>query len=62
MYAKRCTQYHKAWWENDSPGRSGWIWACAVSGASSRTKIVDIDTSDPGILAVLLAAPSRLRP
>src|SRR5580693_4595834 len=33
-----------------------------VSGASSRTKIVDIDTSDPGVLAVLLAAPSRLRP
>src|SRR5579872_1564460 len=32
---------------------------CLVSGASSRTKIVDIDISDPGILAALLAAPSR---
>ncbi len=32
---------------------------CLVSGASSRTKIVDIDTSDRGILAALLAAPSR---
>jgi uncharacterized protein YggU (UPF0235/DUF167 family) len=30
-----------------------------VSGASSRIKIVDIDTSDPGILAALLAASSR---
>lgn len=32
---------------------------CLVSGASSRTKIVDIDVSDQGILAALLAAPSR---
>jgi hypothetical protein len=32
-----------------------------VSGASSRTKIVDIDAGDPGILASLLAAPGRLR-
>jgi hypothetical protein len=31
-----------------------------VSGASSRTKIVDIDTDDPRLLASLLAAPSRL--
>jgi uncharacterized protein YggU (UPF0235/DUF167 family) len=30
-----------------------------VSGASSRTKIVDIDISDRGILAALLARPSR---
>jgi uncharacterized protein len=30
-----------------------------VSGASSRTKIVDIDISDRGILTALLAAPSR---
>lgn len=30
-----------------------------VSGASSRTKIVEIDTSDPDILAVLLAASGR---
>ena len=30
-----------------------------VSGASSRTKIVDIDISDRGILAALLAVPSR---
>jgi uncharacterized protein YggU (UPF0235/DUF167 family) len=28
-----------------------------VSGAASRTKIVDIDAADPGILAALLAAP-----
>jgi uncharacterized protein YggU (UPF0235/DUF167 family) len=33
-----------------------------VSGASSRTKIVDIDADDPRILASLLAAPARLRP
>jgi hypothetical protein len=33
-----------------------------VSGASSRTKIVDIDPGDPRVLAVLLAAPGRLRP
>ena len=33
-----------------------------VSGASSRTKIVDIDAGDPRILAALLAAPGRLRP
>jgi hypothetical protein len=32
---------------------------CLVSGASSRTKIVDIDISDPGILAALLAVPGR---
>jgi len=32
---------------------------CLVSGASSRTKIVDMDISDPGTLAALLAAPSR---
>jgi uncharacterized protein len=32
-----------------------------VSGSSTRTKIIDIDTSDPRILAALLAAPSRLR-
>jgi hypothetical protein len=31
-----------------------------VSGASSRTKIVDIDADDPRILAALLAAPGRL--
>ncbi len=30
-----------------------------VSGDSSRTKIVDIDTGDPRILAALLAVPSR---
>ena len=37
-----------------------------VSGASSRTKIVDIDididAGDPRVLASLLAAPNRLRP
>jgi uncharacterized protein YggU (UPF0235/DUF167 family) len=33
-----------------------------VSGASSRTKIVDIDADDPRILASLLAAPPRLPP
>ena len=34
-----------------------------VSGASSRTKIVDIDAGDPRILAALLAASGRrLRP
>ncbi len=33
-----------------------------VSGASSRTKIVDIDADDPRLLASLLAAPNRLRP
>jgi hypothetical protein len=30
-----------------------------VSGASSRTKIVDIDAGDPRILADLLAEPDR---
>ncbi len=30
-----------------------------VSGGSSRTKIVDIDTGDPRLLAALLAAPSH---
>jgi uncharacterized protein len=30
-----------------------------VSGATSRTKIVDIDGGDPQILAALLAAPAR---
>ena len=30
-----------------------------VSGASSRTKVVDIDADDPGLLASLLAAPNR---
>lgn len=33
-----------------------------VSGASSRTKIIDIAADDPRILAALLAAPGRLRP
>jgi uncharacterized protein len=33
-----------------------------VSGASSRTKIVDIDAGDPLLLASLLATPGRLRP
>jgi len=33
-----------------------------VSGASSRTKVVDIDADDPRILAALLDAPGRLRP
>src|SRR5580692_6932192 len=33
-----------------------------VSGASSRTKIVDIDADAPCLLASLLAAPGRLRP
>ena len=33
-----------------------------VSGAASRTKIIDIDAGDPRILAALLAAPRRLRP
>jgi hypothetical protein len=32
-----------------------------VSGASSRTKIVDIDAGDPCLLASLLATPGRLR-
>jgi uncharacterized protein len=32
-----------------------------VSGASSRTKIVDIDADDARLLASLLAAPGRLR-
>jgi uncharacterized protein YggU (UPF0235/DUF167 family) len=32
-----------------------------VSGASSRTKVIDIDAGDPRVLAALLAAPSRLR-
>ena len=30
-----------------------------VSGASSRTKNVDIDADDPRVLASLLAAPNR---
>jgi uncharacterized protein len=30
-----------------------------VSGAASRTKIVDIDAGDPHVLAVLLAALAR---
>jgi uncharacterized protein YggU (UPF0235/DUF167 family) len=33
-----------------------------VSGASSRTKIVDVEAGDPRILASLLAAAGRLRP
>jgi hypothetical protein len=33
-----------------------------VSGASSRTKIVDIDADALRLLASLLAAPGRLRP
>ena len=33
-----------------------------VSGAVSRTKIVDIDGGDPRLLASLLATPGRLRP
>src|ERR1700728_3229522 len=33
-----------------------------VSGALSRTKIVDIDAGDPRLLASLLARPGRLRP
>jgi uncharacterized protein YggU (UPF0235/DUF167 family) len=32
-----------------------------VSGASSRTKIIDIDADDPRLLASLLAAPNPLR-
>jgi uncharacterized protein len=28
-----------------------------ISGASSRTKIIDIDAGDPRVLAALLAAP-----
>jgi uncharacterized protein len=32
-----------------------------VSGAASRTKVVDIDAGDPRILAALLDAPGRLR-
>jgi uncharacterized protein len=28
-----------------------------ISGASSRTKIIDIDAGDPQVLAALLAAP-----
>jgi hypothetical protein len=31
-----------------------------VAGASSRTKIVDIDADDPRLLASLLAIPGRL--
>jgi uncharacterized protein YggU (UPF0235/DUF167 family) len=31
-----------------------------VAGASSRTKIVDIDAGDPRLLASLLATPGRL--
>ena len=30
-----------------------------VSGASSRTKIIDIDAGDPSVLPTLLAAPDR---
>lgn len=30
-----------------------------VSGASSRTKIVDIDAGDPRVLSALLAGPER---
>jgi uncharacterized protein len=30
-----------------------------VSGATSRTKIVDIDAGDPQVLAALLAPPAR---
>jgi uncharacterized protein YggU (UPF0235/DUF167 family) len=30
-----------------------------VSGATSRTKVVDIDAGDPRVLAALLAAPAR---
>ena len=33
-----------------------------VSGASSRSKIVDVDAGDPRLLASLLATPGRLRP
>ena len=33
-----------------------------VSGASSRTKVIDIDAGDPRILAALLGAPGRLCP
>jgi uncharacterized protein len=33
-----------------------------VSGASSRTKVIDVEAGDPLILAALLAAPGRLRP
>ena len=32
-----------------------------VSGASSRTKVVEIDGADPRALAALLAAPGHLR-
>jgi hypothetical protein len=30
-----------------------------ISGASSRTKIIDIDAGDPQVLAALLTAPAR---
>ena len=30
-----------------------------VSGASSRSKVIDIDAGDPGVLAALLADPGR---
>jgi len=30
-----------------------------VSGASSRTKVIDVDAGDPRILADLLARPGR---
>jgi uncharacterized protein YggU (UPF0235/DUF167 family) len=30
-----------------------------VSGAASRTKIIDIDAGDPQVLTALLAAPAR---
>jgi hypothetical protein len=32
-----------------------------VSGASSRTKVIDINAGGPRVLAALLAAPGRLR-
>jgi uncharacterized protein len=37
--------------------RRGAVWL--VSGAASRTKIIDIDPGDPQVLAALLAAPAR---
>jgi uncharacterized protein YggU (UPF0235/DUF167 family) len=30
-----------------------------VSGASSRSKVIDVDAADPRVLAALLAAPGR---
>jgi hypothetical protein len=32
-----------------------------VSGASSRTKVIDVNAGDPRVLAALPAAPGRLR-